>query len=54
MKGMPESIHHCMNRHKLDEEILKSVGGKTANNLINILQDFNDTDFEIQTIMSPH
>ena len=38
-----------MNKHKLDEEILKNVGGKTANNLINILQDFNDTDFEIQT-----
>ena len=51
---MSARIQHCMNRHKLDEEILKNVGGITANNVINILQDFNDTDIEIQTIVSPN
>ena len=33
----------------INEEILENIGGKSQNNLNEILRNFTDTDFEVQT-----
>ena len=35
------------------EEILRNIGGKSQNNADEILRNFSDTDFEVQTFDDP-
>ena len=38
-----------MNQSDFNDEILRNIGGKSKNNLNEILNNFTDTDFEIDT-----
>ena len=38
-----------MNQSDFNDEILRNIGGKAKNNLNEILNNFTDTDFEIDT-----
>ena len=38
-----------MNQSDFNDEILRNIGGKSKNNLNAILNNFTDTDFEIDT-----
>ena len=39
-----------MNQSDFNDEILRNIGGKSKNNLNEILNNFTDTDFEIYTL----
>ena len=39
-----------MNQSDFNDEILRNIGGKSKNNLNEILNNFTDTDFKIDTL----